>query len=474
MTIVRKLAVGLAGATLLAGVSAVALPATATAAAPGVQTGLGYNVTPSQPYKGNPDASDWTGSYIVNGKQVWCVLFEYQAPAGNEQYGAGQPLKTKWGTDLDPTIASEISYLLLRYGNTTSADQAAALAHLLHSWTAAPQNPGQLDPSNDYKTVAYDAPYHLGKLPVSAQQAVTAMQNDAQANHGPWTAGIGKPTGTQTIGTASDWTISVQNAAGKGLSAVPVNVTVADGTLSGGKTTASMTTPADGSPLVVPVTPTGPSPALTVTLASPNAVPVELPAVNPVVQNVVTTGGEQQITATGSTTARNAPGSVHVLKIDANTKAPLPGATLELTGSDKTSPALDANGNKLVGADGKPQSVTTAADGTATFTNLSTPQDVCVIETAPPSGYDQAFNAANPPAACGTVTPGATLSLTLTNTPNKVPVAIPAGGPPPTLTAMATVVSQPDPLAIAGFGGLLLLCAGLIGGLALRRRRHDS
>jgi prealbumin domain-containing protein len=472
VTVLRKLTVGLAGATLLAGVSAITLPA-AAAAAPGVQTGLGYNVTPAQPYRNNPDASDWTGSYLVNGKQVWCVKFAYQAPAGNEQYRAGQPLTTKWGTPLDPTIASEISYLLLRYGNTTSADDAAALAHLLHSWTAAPQNPGQLAPTNDYRTIAYDAAYHLSRLPASAQAAVSALQADAQANHGPWTASVSKPTGPQTIGTAGNWAVSVLNAASRGLSSVPVTVTVTDGTLSGGKTSANLTTPANGSPLVVSVTPTGPNPTVTATLASPNATPVELPAVNPVVQNVVTTGGEQQISASGGTTARNAPGSVHVLKIDANTRSPLPGASLELTGPDKSSPALDADGGKIVGSDGKPQVQTSAADGTVTFGNLQTPQNVCVVETAPPSGYDQAFNASDPPSACGAVTPGGTLSLTLTNTPNKVPVAIPAGGPP-TLTAMATVLNRPDPLALAGFGGLLLLCAGLIGAAALRRRRHES
>jgi hypothetical protein len=467
--VLRQLTVGLAGATLLAGVSAVVLPAVAAAA---VQTGLGYNVTPAQPYKNNPDASDWTGSYLVGGKQVWCVNFAYQAPDGNEAYQPGQPLKTKWGTALDPTVASEISYLLLRYGDTTSADDAAALAHLLHSWTAAPQDPSQLDPSNDFRHIAYDVNYHLSKLPASAQQAVRTLQADATANHGPWSVTMGKPTGEQVIDTAGDWTVSVLNAAGKGLGSVPVTLTATDATLPGGKSTAALTTPADGSPLVVSVTPTGSNPAVKVSLSSPNASPVAEPAVNVNVQTVVTTGGEQQISTSGTTTAHNAPGTVTVTKLDATTKAPITGADLELTGNDRSSPALDADGGKIVGTDGKPKLLATGTDGTVSFSGLQTPQDVCVVETAPPAGYDQAFNASDPPSVCGTVNPGATLTLTLLNTPNKVPVAIPAGGGPPTLTANATVLNRPDPLALAGFGALLLLGAGVVGGVALRTRRR--
>jgi hypothetical protein len=464
--VLRHLAIGLTGATLLTGVAALAGPAMANAA---VQTGLGYNVTPAQPYLNNPDASDWMGSFVVGGKQVWCVDFEFQAPDSNEQYQQGEPLKTKWGTALDPTVASEISYLLLRYGTTTSADDAAAPAHLLHSWTAAPQNPAQLDPSNDFRHVAYDVNYHYDKLPAGAQQAVQALQADASANHGPWTAALAKPSAAQTIGTAGNWTFDVLNAAGKEVPSVAVTLTATDATFADGRTTAELTTPGDASALTVPVTPTGPNPSVVATLLSPNAVPVADPAVNPIVQTIVTTGGEQQLTTTTTTTAANAPGAVHIAKLDANTKAPIVGASLELTGSSKTGPAVKQDGTPLVGSDGKPIVVTTGIDGTATISGLRTPQDVCVIETVAPPGYDQAFDASNPPTVCGTLTPGATLALTLLNTPNKVPVAIPAGGPPPTLTAMATVLKRPSPAALVGFGGLLLIAALVIGTVAGRR-----
>src|SRR5437879_4021576 len=102
-----------------------AVDAVPAAAAP--QRGLGVEVTPAQPYKGNPDPSDWIGSYLVGGKQVWCVRFAFLAPDSDEQYKPGEALKTKWGDDLSEEVAANISYLLLKYAKTTSADDAAAL-----------------------------------------------------------------------------------------------------------------------------------------------------------------------------------------------------------------------------------------------------------------------------------------------------------------------------------------------------------
>jgi hypothetical protein len=94
---------------------------------------------------------------------------------------------------------------------------------------------------------------------------------------------------------------------------------------------------------------------------------------------------------------------------------------------------------------------------------------VCLIETTPPPGYDQAFNPASPPTVCGALVAGGTLKLALTNVPNKVPVAINAGGPPPTMTAMTTVLSQPAPAALVAFGGLLVIAAGGTGLVTARR-----
>jgi hypothetical protein len=302
---VRRFAVGLAVSAVVAGVSLAGAP---TAAAE-VQLGLGHETRPAQPYQGNPDPGDWLGSYLVGGKQVWCVQFAYLAPDSNEQYQPGAALKTKWGTDLPPNVASDISYLLLRYADTDSADEAAALAHLLHTWTAGPQNPGQLDPANDFRHIAYDAPFHLSKLPAGAQAAVQALQADSAVNRGPWTATVAAPEGAQTIGVAANWTITITNAGGTRVPDVPVEISAADATFADGDgnqvSTGTVTT--TGDPLTLSVTPTGAAPSIAIKLASPAEVPVVQQAIEVDTQRIVSTGGEKELTATDETTASPPP-----------------------------------------------------------------------------------------------------------------------------------------------------------------------
>jgi hypothetical protein len=468
----RKLAVAVAGALVLAGTASLVTPGVAAAA---VQQGIGFSV-PAQKYAGNPDSLDWLGSYMVGGQQVWCVNFAFKAPNTDERYSDGDTLLTKFGKPLDKTVAAEISYLLLRFGDTKSPDDAAALAHLLHMWTAAPETPDQLDQSNDFRHIAYDAPTHLKDLAAAhpaAAKAVATLQADAAANHGPWTTSMTAPGTTQVIGTPGNWTINVLNAAGKGLAGVPVHLTATDAVLAGNATSAVVSTPADGSPLTVAMTPKGPNPKLVATLDSPAATPKVRVPVDGDVQRVVTTGGTTQLTSQSTTPAVSPPGKVVVAKVDAKTKAPLPGVALELTGPDKKSPALDFNGKPITGTDGKPLVITTGATGRVTTAqNLRTPQQVCVVEVTPPAGYDQAFDPTKPPSVCTTVNAGQTVTLTLTNVANKVPVAIPAGGPPPTMTAMSTVLTRPAPGALVLFGGLLVIAAGGSGLLVARRRRR--
>jgi hypothetical protein len=468
----RRLAVGVAGTLLLVGTVCLATPGIAAAAA---QQDHGVAV-PAQPYLHNPDSQDWLGSYMVAGQQVWCVNFAFKAPDSNEKYSDGDTLLTKFGKPLDKTVAAEISYLLLRFGNTTTNEQAAALSFLLQSWTAAPENAAQLAATNDFRHIAYNAPLHLTELTKASPTAakiVTEMKTDAAANHGPWTTTMTAPTATQVIGTASNWSINVLNTAKKGLASVPVRITATDATLAGGATSATVNTPAGGGPLNVSVTPTGANPKLVATIDSPAATPkVRIPA-DIDMQKVVTTGGTTPITSQGTSTAVTPPGRIVVTKVDANTGSPVAGATLELTGADKKSPAVALDGSPVTGTDGKPVSLTTPASGKATLSeNLHTPQQVCVVETSPPPGFDQAFDPASPPSLCATVEPGKTVSLTLKDVPNKVPVAIPAGGPPPTLTASSAVVTKPIPTALVAFGGLLVVAAGSTGLAVARRRRR--
>ncbi|OLR90026.1 SpaA isopeptide-forming pilin-related protein [Actinokineospora bangkokensis] len=465
-SLAARLIAGVSGAALLAGA---ALVAGAPAASAAIQEGLGYATSPAQPYQGNPDPSDWLGSYVVNGKQVWCVQYAFLAPNTDEQYRPGEPLKTKWGTDLPADVAADISYLLLRYTSTKSADEAAALAHLLHSWTAAPQNPGQLTPDNTFRTIAYDAAFHLPKLPPGAQQAVDRLKADATANHGPWTTKITKPAQAQVIGTPATWTVEVRNAAGKGVAAVPVTIKLTDATV-GGKSEVTLPTTAEGAGIDLAVVPTGANPSLSISLLSPADRPVVQQAVQLNTQRVVSTGGEKQLTAVEKTTAVTAPGAVKVAKLDAKTGQGIAGVQLRVTGADKQAPAVGQDGKPLVGEDGKPLVVTTGADGTADVPNLKTPQDVCVTEVAAAPGYEQSFSPEAPPVTCGKLEPGKTLAVQLTNTPNTptVPREIPAGDAP--VRTAAASVSGPSTGLLVSLGALLLLAAGA-GGFLVRTAR---
>jgi hypothetical protein len=302
----RRLRAGLTAGLLVVGFALAGAPvADAT-----VQQGIGIATSPAQPYKANPDAADWLGSYVVNGKQVFCVQFAYLAPDSDELYQPGTPLRTKWDTPLPPDVAADISYLLLRYGDTKNPDQAAALAHLLHSWTAGPQSPDQLAATNDFRHIAYDAPYHLAKLPASAQAAVQTLTADAAANRGPWTATVVAPTMPLTIGATSDWGISVKNAAGKVVPNVPVTVNATDATFpdASGKAVTTGTITTGTGDFVLKVTPTGTSPKIDIKLAAPAEVPTVQQAVQTDnTQRIISTGGEKQLTASGQASASPPP-----------------------------------------------------------------------------------------------------------------------------------------------------------------------
>jgi hypothetical protein len=92
---------------------------------------------------------------------------------------------------------------------------------------------------------------------------------------------------------------------------VPVTITAIDATFTGadGKqvTTGTVSTDAKGAPLALPVTATGASPRLDITLASPAEVPVVQQAVEVDTQRIVSTGGEKELTATARSSATPPP-----------------------------------------------------------------------------------------------------------------------------------------------------------------------
>ncbi|SFP38323.1 hypothetical protein SAMN05421810_102422 [Amycolatopsis arida] len=488
------------------GVVAPAQPVAAEPPPPGVEEGVGHEV-PGQTYRDRSGSTDWLGTYVVRDEHVFCVQFAFKAPKTGEEYEPGDELLTKWGDPLAPDVAANISYLLLRHGDTRDADEAAALAHLLHSWTAAPRDGhDDLNPTKGFEEIGYDVELHLSGLPEGAKDAVERLRADAETNRGPWTASVTPPKGEQTIGTAGEWTISVRNARDAGVPDVPITLTLTDAVLDGDEpadpveranTEASGSTEdsadrfgtgvaegaEDTEPAAEPVTvttgkdgtatvrvvPTGQQPKVVATLSAPADRPyVRHPVRNEKTQRVVSTGGERELTAEGVTKARTQPGVVRVAKVDSRTGDGIAGVALRLTGEDRTSPALGQDDQPLLGADGEPTVVITeGADGTVTVENLRTPQEVCVVEVSPPSGYDQAFDPADPPAACGRLEAGDTLVLEVANAPNDVPRTIPAGTAK--TMAQSATRSAPSGAALAALGGLALLGSMLVGWVARRR-----
>ncbi|UOX88494.1 hypothetical protein MUY14_43630 [Amycolatopsis sp. FBCC-B4732] len=466
-----RVLIALFAATLLGALSA-------TAASAASQEGIGHRVGADPAPR-----PVWLGSYVVGGEQVFCVSFRLRAPNTDEPYKPGDELLTKWGTKLPADVAANISYLLLRYGGTKNPDEATALAHLLHSWTAPSRTSGDLDPNLPADEIAYDADGYLKAMSKDSADAVKRLRTDAETNRGPWTASVTAPKGDQHLGEPAEWTATVKNAKGKGVPDVPVKLTATAGTLGepagdpAGNSSpqaaakdVTLKTGPDGT-VKVKLTPTGERPKLVASLSAPAARPyVRLP-VDTAAQRVVSTGGEQELTAQGVVEVAK-PGKVQVTKTDANTGKGVGGAVLRITGADKTSAALGADGKPLTGADGKPAVVTTdGATGGVTVENLRAPQEICVVEASPPPGYTNAYDPGNPPSACGTVKPGETLALTVSNKPNEVPRAIPAGDAPVAMMR-GTVETSYSGLGLAGIGLLVLLGAGLAGFAARRASRR--
>ncbi|RKT52551.1 hypothetical protein [Saccharothrix australiensis] len=456
----------LAGAVLAAGVGLLALPATSQAQ---VEEGIGYQ-TPAQGYRYKTSSTDWLGSYRWQGKHVWCVQYSLLAPDSTEAYKDRDELRTKAGEPLAPDVAANISYLLLRHTTDPTPDEAAALAHLLHSWTAFPHGKISLDPDSDFRHIAYDEKFHFDRLPASAQEAVGRLRADAEANRGPWTAKVTAPAKEQLVGSPGAWTVDIAKADGALVGDVPVTVELDQATLEDGKSTVELRTPADGKPLSVAVVPTGVKPTVKVRLDSPADKPIVHVPANVDMQRIVTTGGEKKLVAEASAVARTQPGAVKVGKSDTETGKPITGVALRVTGADGVQPAVRQDDQPLTGPDGKPIVLQTGEDGSLTVPDLRTPQEVCLVEVAAAKGYEEHFDPNAPPKACGKVEPAQTLALALTNKPNKpiVPITIPAGSDGAGVVAKAATTTAVSTGALLGFGGAVLVGAVLLGHVARR------
>jgi hypothetical protein len=457
----------LAAVAAVSGLALLTAPTTATAV--GVK-GIGHNASGLQPHA--TAGSEWHGSYIWNGKQVWCVQYALPAPDSAVKYKEGDLLRTKAGKELAPDIAANISYLLLRYSTTQSPDEAAGLAHLLHSWTSPVDGAVNLD-ATEARYLAYDAAFYAARLPQSVLDAVARMKADAEANRGPWTLSAAAPKEPLIIDTESTWTVSLLKQNKKGVPNAAIEFTLNDAKLVDGSVGGKVNTDAEGNPVAIKIIPTGANPSIAVTADSPAERPVvHVPESTDNMQRMVTTGGEKKLNAAANGQAKTAPGAVKITKIDSETKKAIAGVALRVTAKDQTSPAQKQDDTPLVGTDGKPIVLQTGADGTVEVPGLRTPQEICLVEVAAPKGYEEFFDPKAPPASCGTVAAGQTLALELVNKPNKpvVPSTIPAGADGQTPVATASFDTQLRPGLMLAVGGLVLLGGALAGLLVWRRQ----
>lgn len=235
----RRIALAAAAALALALVPA--LPAAAA-----VEEAAGEVTTPEQPYLANPNTGDWLGGYVVGDEVGYPVEFALAAPDTDEPVGGPEALLTKFDAALPDGAGPSISYLLWRYGQTTDDAEAAALAHLLHVWTASPTNPAQLDASNDFRHIAYDAPYHFARLSAPAVALVDSMATEAAALAGIWATEFIPPTEPQ-VGVPGQWTLRISTDAGDlPVPGVPVHLEAIGGAFAGDLATLDLVTDADG------------------------------------------------------------------------------------------------------------------------------------------------------------------------------------------------------------------------------------
>lgn len=351
------------GAFTVTALSGLLVTALVNPAAADTDRADGYYIEPGQVHAGNPHgAREWLGTYQVQGEPVFCVDYQLKAPETDEEYEPGDELLTKWGDEIPTERAAKISYLLLRYGNTDSDVTAGAVAHLLHSWTADPDyDGGTLGEDVAPEKVAYDTAFHTDAMTGKQRNHVDELDAEAAKFRGPWTAELAAPTDDQQVGTADEWSVTVETASGTGVPDIPVTVeltgadpdnaddedsqqpnsTAGEGgdgqhdqavtagddeqstDESGDDDSATVTTGSDGT-ATFDATPTDEDVTANASLQAPAAQPRVQEPVDDSIQTVVSTGGEQELTAEQHVTAKPRPPKSTTTTTTETTKVEVP------------------------------------------------------------------------------------------------------------------------------------------------------
>jgi hypothetical protein len=200
-------------------------------------TGVGY-------YKVGRYGQRWYGDFrgaIPGVAHSYCIDLRYWYPSPDYRYreDTSGGLVNKEGEAVSALHRQLIAYAISRFGQTTSADQAAAVMLYVHS-LIGDARPGELNPSDVSPAVA---------------ALFSRVARESEAYHGPYRveARLGGPL---TVGKPASVNVRVLSAAGNGVPGVTVSLT-------GGVATRTARTTSTGA-ATIPFTPPATSTRLTV------------------------------------------------------------------------------------------------------------------------------------------------------------------------------------------------------------------
>ncbi|WP_274036379.1 SpaA isopeptide-forming pilin-related protein [Streptomyces sp. MMBL 11-1] len=302
--------------------------------------GPGYLIPDSS---GNPDTSH-IGGYKVTGVDglAYCGDPELAGPDAAGGYGAPQPV-TAWtskatGKSASPEDLARAAYVLSKYGQTASDEQAAAVDAVLYTYLEAGSTYALPDGKRALERLGYP------NVSPGAKKWATGYLNEAKLFAGPYKVNIQPVDGPLKAGQKASVTLDVTAASGRKVPGVQLDLDVS-GAAAGA---ASVTTNADG---VATATITPAKDGKVDFKALAKSLPAtQLRALAPndaKAQRLLLAGGSSSAEAEVQLTAEGLEGGLTVTKTASDTKKPLAGVQFEVkdpSGKTVASGKTDAAG----------------------------------------------------------------------------------------------------------------------------------
>ncbi|MEO3976918.1 SpaA isopeptide-forming pilin-related protein [Streptomyces sp. CAU 1734] len=293
--------------------------------------GPGYSIPDST---GAPDSSH-IGAYKVPGADgvAYCADPELAGPDAAGGYGAAQAV-TSWTSKATGRSASaenlaRAAYVLGKYGQTTSDEQAAAVDAVVYTYLEAGTTYALPDGKRALERLGYS------NVPPSAKKWATGYLNEAARFAGPYKINIKPAGGPLQPGVKTPVTLDVTSAAGHKVPGVVLDLDVTGATADA----RSVTTNADG----VATAALNPAKDGTVSLkALAKTLPAaQLRSLTPndaKAQRLLVAGGVSSAQAEVQLKAESPEGGVTVTKTAADTRKPL--ANVEFALKDSSGKTL--------------------------------------------------------------------------------------------------------------------------------------